>query len=88
MRCPGTPLPASEDFELNTLPWVLRLLALLYLLLAVQTVYVGCTVIRIPSPFELSRSDLVAAIAGLTGCLIGGWILFEIALALKELVGS
>jgi len=67
---------------------VLRLLALLYLLLAVQTVYVGCTVIRIPSPFELSRSDLVAAIAGLTGCLIGGWILFEIALALKELVGS
>ena len=64
------------------------MLALLYLLLAVQTVYVGCTVIRIPSPFELSRSDLVAAIAGLTGCLIGGWILFEIALALKELVGS
>ena len=87
-RCPGTPLPASEDFELNTLPWVLRLLALLYLLLAMHTLYVGSTVIRIPSPFELSRSDLIAAIAGLTGCLIGAWILFEIVLALKELVGS
>jgi len=64
------------------------LLALLYLLIAVHTLYVECTVIRIPSPFELSRSDLIAAIAGLTGCLIGAWILFEIVLALKELVGS
>ena len=78
--------PSSLTISSST--WVLRLLALLYLLLAVHILYIGCTVIRIPSPFELSRSDLVAAIAGLTGCLIGGWILFEIALALKELGGS
>lgn len=63
---------------------MLRLLAVLYLVLAV---YVGVTTVQIPSPFELNVSDLVAAIAGLTACLIGAWLVFEIALAVKELSG-
>jgi len=67
--------------------WVLRLLALLYVVLVVSVVIrvFQSPSIRIPSPFELSPVGLVGTLAGLSGLIVSGWLILQIGHALMEI---